>query len=393
MKKATFRYALINISYFMVYVGIHAYSSVFLLAKGFTNTRIGILLAIANVVSVIVQPVIAGLIDKPGPLTNRNVSIVSASLMIAGSAVLLFVKSGFLVIFITFAFIYMIQMAYQPLIIAMNFEYSKKGAKINFGLARGLGSFGFAVTSLFMGRVIAARGVDCIQIIDICILAVSVILLLTFVYKGGEEKETKEVSLQGKAHNNVWDFAKTYPRFMIFIFGAICLFFGHNALNDYIIQIITPLGGNESTMGIAIFIAAALELPTMACIGFLLKKTSSSSLLVFSGISFLVKTVLMLVAVNMAGVYLSQAMQFFAYAVFIPAAAYYVDEVMEDLDKVKGQAYINVAITLGGVFSNLLCGKILDDKGVHSMLILASAVSLAGLVIVFFGVKGKKKTV
>ena len=84
--------------------------------------------------------------------------------------------------------------------------------------------------------------------------------------------------------------------------------------------------------------------------------------------------------------YLSQACQLFAYAVFIPTAACYADEIMESGDKVKGQAIINSAITLGGVFSNLVCGRILDSLGVSAMLMTGLAVCLAGLLLVAAGV-------
>ena len=51
----TLRYIIINATYFAVYSGIHAYASVFLLEKGFSNTLIGITLALANILSVILQ--------------------------------------------------------------------------------------------------------------------------------------------------------------------------------------------------------------------------------------------------------------------------------------------------------------------------------------------------
>ena len=95
----------------------------------------------------------------------------------------------------------------------------------------------------------------------------------------------------------------------------------------------------------------------------------------------------MLIAPNMVVVYISQAMQMFAYAVFIPAGAYFVNQTMERLDQVKGQAYINVSITLGGVFSSLICGRLLDIKGPHFMLIVSFAVTTAGLVIAFLALK------
>lgn len=391
MKNATLRYIFINITYFAVFCGIHAYASVYLISKGFTNTQIGILLATANILSVVLQPLIAGMIDKPGPLTNRNVCIVCTGIMLAGSLALYFIKSGFAAIFIIYALVYMIQMAYQPLIIAMNFEYTLAGAKIRFGLARGLGSLGFALTSIFFARLVEYTDITVIQLVDAGIMLIALVLLYFFKLPGtvSVAKEPR-VGSDRRAHNNLFDFIRTYPKFMCLIVGIICFFFAHNAINDYLFQIILPIGGDETKMGYAIFIAAALELPTMACIGLLLKKISGGNLLRISGVFFLIKTFLLLTAVNMIGVYVSQACQIAAYALLIPAAAYYVNDVMEEFDKVKGQAFINVAVTLGGVFSNLICGRILDVHGPHTMLILALAVSGAGLAITWFSVEKKR---
>ena len=91
----------------------------------------------------------------------------------------------------------------------------------------------------------------------------------------------------------------------------------------------------------------------------------------------------------MAAMYLSQSVQLFAYAVFIPAAAYYVSETMEEHDQVKGQAFITSAITIGGVFSNLISGRILDVLGVKPMLIVGSIVCAVGVGVAFVAMSRK----
>ena len=380
----TLRYIIINATYFAVYSGIHAYASVFLLEKGFSNTLIGITLALANILSVVFQPIVAGLIDKQGKLTNRNVSMASTALLLIGSILLLLIKNGVVVIFIIFALIYMVQMVYQPIITAMYFEYEAAGCHIYYGLARGLGSCGFAVVSFFTGRAIGWFGVNILMILDIIFLSIALVVLYFF------KKPKVEVPPAEKnevAHNNLFSFIKTYPSFMLFVLAAVCFFFAHNAINDYMIQIITPLGGTEAQMGIAVSCTAVLELPTMALIDKIMKKISVKNLLLISATAFMIETLLMLIAPNMVVVYISQAMQMLAYAVFIPAGAYFVNQTMARLDQVKGQAYINCSITLGGVFSSLVCGRLLDIKGPHFMLIVSLAVTTIGLVIAFFALK------
>ena len=386
----TLRYILLNVAYFAAFCTIHACAAVYLLAHGFSNTEVGVLLAIANITSAISQPYIAGIIDKPGWLTNRRFIFISVLTILAGSLILMAAHDIKAVIFIVYVVIYMIQFAYQPVMTALCFEYQKAGCSINYGLARGLGSAGFAVTSMFVGRAVESFGVNLLLGINVTVMAISAVLIFTFkkpeaaLQTGTEQSDdSKAPSPEGKAHNNIVEFARTYPAFMVFLAGTVCFYFAHNMINDFMIQIIRNLGGGEAELGYANFLQAILELPVMALFGYILKKISSDKLLLVSGVAFFVKILILIFAVDMAGMYLSQSFQLFAYAVFIPAAAYYVSSTMEELDQVKGQAYVTSAITVGGVFSNLLSGIILDNFGIKPMLIMGTAVCAAGVIIAF----------
>lgn len=392
----TARYAVINATYFMGFCGVHAYASIFMLGRGFTNSQIGLLLAAANVFSVLIQPIIAGLIDKPGKLTNRRTSVFCTAIMILLSLALVFVQREKILIFIIFMLIYMVQMAYQPLIIAMNFEYEQRGCRINFGLARGLGSVGFALYSPVLGNLLERHNVSVIHMGDALVLTVGLLFLLAFRLPEGagisasKDRTDQEDPEQGAvAHNNFFDFAKHYPGFMLFLLAVILVFFAHNMINDYMIQIITPLGGTEKHIGYATSMAALLELPTMAFFAKLVKKVSCEKLLMISTVIFTVKVALMFTATGIAGVFASQFCQVGAYALFIPASAYYVNMVMEKFDQVKGQAYLNCAITLSGTFSGLASGRILDAAGPGKMLACGVAASFIGTVLAVIAVRKK----
>ena len=400
----TIRYTLINATYFSAFCTIHACAAVFLLGNGFSNTEVGVLLALANIVSAIAQPVIAGIIDKQGALTNRRFILFSVLVILAGSVILLFSENNKLLIFPIFALIYMIQFAYQPVMTALCFEYQKAGAPIVYGIARGLGSASFAVTSAFIGGLIEENGIRILLYINIVVMVLSAILIFTFkkpsekktegsVGKGASADEGTTSPSDGnsskdsgkEAPNSSFPaFIKAYPAFSLFLVGVICFFFAHNMINDFMIQIIRNLGGAEKELGYANFLQAILELPVMAMIGLILKKLSSKKLLLISGVAFLVKIMILIFATNMGHMYLSQSCQLFAYAVFIPAAAYYVSKTMADHDQVKGQAFVTSAITIGGVFSNLISGVILDHLGIRPMLITGTAVCAIGVVIGFY---------
>ena len=406
----TIKYSLLNSTYFIAFCTIHAYAAVYLLAHGFTNTQVGILLALANISSAVSQPLVAALIDKPGPLTNRGFIIFSVLAIMAGSGLLMLVNENKVIIFIVYALIYMIQFTYQPVMTALCFEYQNRGADIMYGLSRGLGSAGFAVTSMLIGGVVEKRGVFVLLIVNVFAMAASLVAILLFpklseeagnrdakggniggVEDGAKDGARKENANKDAAQSSLRDFAKLYPAYALFLIAVVCFFFAHNMINDFMIQIIRGLGGAERELGRANFLQAILELPVMAMIGVILKKISAKKLLLISGVAFLVKIVILIFAKDMTAMYISQSFQLFAYALFIPAAAYYVSETMKQHDQVKGQAFITTAITVGGIFSNFISGRILDSLGVKAMLITGTAVCALGVVIAFMAL-GRKKS-
>ncbi|MBR3514850.1 MAG: MFS transporter [Lachnospiraceae bacterium] len=386
MKKKQFwtlRYILLNVTYFAAFCTIHACAALYLLEQGFSNVEVGVLLAVANIVSAIVQPIAADIIDKPGWLTNRRFILICVAIIGIGSLLLVFLHSSKIAVFIIYALIYMIQFAYQPVMTALCFEYQKAGADIMYGLARGLGSASFAITSAIIGKAVENYGVGLLLTVNIVTMILSALLIFFFRKPEENTEKQSEEKKTAAGKTGVSAFIKKYPAYMLYLVGTICFFFAHNMINDFMIQIIRNLGGGEAQLGYANFLQAILELPVMALIGIVLKKFAPKTLMVFSGAAFFVKIVILLFATNMATMYISQSFQLFAYAVFIPAAAYYVSNTMEEADQVKGQAFITSAITMGGVFSNLLSGVILDHLGMRSMLLTGSGVCAVGVVIAF----------
>ena len=375
----------------MAFCTVHAYAAVYLLDRGFTNTQIGVLLAVANITSALAQPMVASLIDRQGIFTNRNVMIICAGIIAAGSALLLVADTNKILVFIVFALIYMIQFTYMPVMTALNFEYQNHGINIIYGLARGLGSAGFAITSALVGRIVEREGVRILLYLNIVIMAVQMVIVYFFklpkdaktddskIASGESIREGETGNLaKGSEASSLTAFFGKYPAFVLMLAGTVLIFFTHNMLNDYLIQIVRPLGGSEKHLGYATFIAAFLELPTMAAMTLFSKKLSMRVMLVISGIAFTLKAIVMTLATNIPMVYISQSMQLLAYAVFIPASAYYVSQNISETDQVKGQAFVTSCFTLSGVFSSLLCGVILDHMGVKAMLVIGSIVSVAG---------------
>lgn len=84
---------------------------------------------------------------------------------------------------------------------------------------------------------------------------------------------------------------------------------------------------------------------------------------------------------------ITQLFQGAAFALYIPASTYYVNQLMQKTDRVKGQAFNVGAVTLGNVAGSVVGGWLLDNAGVPEMLSAGIVAAFIGCVLLFYSVK------
>lgn len=378
------KYAGSQIFYFAAFCSMMGYASVFLLDKGCSNSQIGIALAISNIIAVFTQPILASFVDNHQNIEMRNIISIITLIVIALSAVLyLFPGSALFVLFLVVA-IFATMSTIMPLMNSLAFIFEKYGIEINYGLARGLGSVAYAFASMMLGYVVESFSPGILPLFYIIFTALLFVVIRLFVLpKTGhyeiieehkEKEDTKQLSF-GK-------FCMKYKKFIIFLLGFVLVYFAHTIINNFFIQVINNIGGTSSDMGNAVFVAAMLELPTMALFSRLSEKINCGTLIKFSIIMFVAKHALTYFATNMIMIYMAQVLQMFAYALFIPASVYYVNQKVAVADRVKGQSLVTMSMTLSGVFASFCGGILLDAIGVHEVLLVSAILSVVGAIIV-----------
>lgn len=383
----TLKYSLLQGSYWPIICAVYNFSSVYLLSKGFTNPQIGIILALANIFAVILQPAIASYADTSVKISLKKLTVMLAIIAAVLSAAIFLLPPQFVTLSLLFTIDLALLLTLQPFVNSLGMQLINRGISFNFGLARGIGSISFAVFSYVIGFFIEQYEPDATMVI-------AMLLLFFFIFFTGTlptgatslpktptpttEKSKSEAS--GKSLN-AFAFMLRYKRFSLLLLAVSLTFTSHVMLNNYAMQIVTNVNGTAKNMGTAIAIAAAVELPAMALFTFFIRKTKCSLLLKLSLFFFCIKALIALLAPNVLVFYISQLFQFSAYAVFIPASIYYVNLVIDETDMIKGQAFMTGAISLGGVIGSFLGGLLLGGSGVRGMLIVSVVTSVLGFVI------------
>ena len=115
----------------------------------------------------------------------------------------------------------------------------------------------------------------------------------------------------------------------------------------------------------------------------MVRKLKSGTWLRISGVFFLFKIVGIFAFSSMAGIYVAHAFQMLGYALFSVASVYYVNCLMEEHDKVQGQAYMTMTSTMGTVIGSTVGGAIIDLLGIQVMLVAAVAIAGIGAILIF----------
>lgn len=363
---------------------LYSFSTVFLLSKNFENKEIGLILACANILAVILQPTIGAWADRSQKISLRAIILAMSCTVVV---FLLIVGIGHFSA-IVLAFLYGIAIALaltmQPLINAFIFTYINAGYDVNFGFSRGIGSLSFAALSFTVGMLINQYSPEFIPWVGILLTTLLVLVTLMFP-KINIQADRLIVENQSELSAPLLKngFLGKYGLFPVFLFSLIFLFTFHTIINTYLNQITTSLGAANGDFGTSLTIAALSELPAMLGFGYLLKKMKVTVLLKISGFFYALRGLLYLFATSVAMINATQLLQALSFAVLTPAAVYYVNHIMTENDRVKGQTFMVGATTVGSVAGSLLGGWLLDISSVRVMLLAGFLAALLGGVLMF----------
>lgn len=399
--RLNFSYGCVHGTYWMIYGIVSSFASVFLLGRGYLNTEIGVILAVANVVAVVIQPLAADLADRSKRVSTIGISQIMTIMMMVMTVGLFALRGKSMALSVIFILLIAWHTAVQPLINSLSFKLSDSGVHINFGMARSVGSLSYSVLCAVLGVLVERLGIEVLPIsAEIVMAMMAVSLLLTKVqydktkalYKENETglAETA-VSKETASEINLLEFIRRNKIFFIANIGVIGLYFSNSVMNNYLMQIVTEVGGNSADMGRILSLMAFLEIPTLVFFDKLRKKFTCQFMLKIAAIGFTIKRLMCHIAASVAMILAAQVFQLIAFGLFLPAMVHFIDEIMSEGEAVKGQSVFTMMVTITTMLSSLVGGAILDISGAKMLTLVSLLATAAGAVIIIATVDRIKK--
>ncbi|MBQ2925489.1 MAG: MFS transporter, partial [Ruminiclostridium sp.] len=151
-------------------------------------------------------------------------------------------------------------------------------------------------------------------------------------------------------------------------------------------------GGDSAAMGNMLLVQSLVELPVMFLFSWMITKAGSRFWLCVSGVGFFLHALGAFLAPNMFWMTVIQVFEMPGYAVFALASIYFVNEMVEERERVQGQAWITMAMTLGNVLASFVGGLLLDYTSVFVLLTFASLAGAGGMLLFFLLLRKGSRT-
>ena len=379
----TWNYAALQAMIWAEYGFLFSYANPYLTEKlGLTDTVAGLIMGIATGMAFLLQPLLTAIADRTRFRVRQVLLSCSAFSALCAAATLLPLP-GKLATTVLFALSCVALQVLPAFANALGMQQIRAGKRVDFGLARGVGSVCFGVGAKAATPLIAWLGMDAVALMG-AVTAAGVLLATALFPSTAETSLTAE---QAERPDGAAEFFRKNRRFAVLLFGIVLLYIGHNVLSNCMFRIAQlKLGSADqnaatAVQGTALMIAAVVELPTMFLFTKVVRRVRCDILLLISCVFMTLRLALTLLLPGAWGLYLVQLTQLPGFALFAVSTVYYVGSVVEKRNVVKGQTYLAAANTFGCLLAYVLGGALIDAVGVQNMLLTCTAISVAGLVL------------
>lgn len=380
--RANLLYAAVQALYWICYCPIVGFISSYLLGLGYGSVHVGAVLALANITSLIVQPMLSERSDADPLFSPLHVVTGLVSVIFAGSIVQVILAPRGIVLLALCTLSAACIISSCAFVTSVKFQLADDDA-IDFGFCRAIGSLAWALVSVPLGFAIERIGAAAVPV-TAAVSAAVLLALLQLCEKLAREEGRGVLARAGSPRGDAKDwgaFARDNRWLMMLLLGTSLVYLHHSLSNNFSILLVENVGGDNSDMGFLIALAAVCELPAMMLFSRISKRFRAQALVAFSLVMFAAKALAIWLASSVGLLMGAFSLQLVSFAVFTPATVAYAQVIVDARDQVKAQTCFTLVTTLAAIFSSLVGGALFQSFGVHTTLMLTVIAAVIGVVI------------
>ena len=391
-RRIDFYYTAMQFTSFASSFVIFLYITVILQEKHFTNTEIGLTLALGSGLSIVLPPLIAAFYARHVHLPLRRVAAYVRLVTFVFTALLIVVNSPIALVSLIVIVISGTTISVNPLVNAMAMQFENTGVPVNYGVARAFGSLGCAVMAYASGLLSTHLGGSAAVIAaSLVLLAAAMLFTLLFPIpeRNGQAKEGHApLPISGAIG---FKLLKS-PASLLFFLVMMLIWANMGVFDTYQVNILRNAGGNDVDFGLMLTVMTLCEVPLTLFFRPLTKRFSYVQLMTAGFVFMLLKDAALIFAATVPAVIAAQGFNLATIGLFVPASIYYINDITASAQTVQAQALFGgTAMAMGRIVGNLLGGAILDRTGITSMLLVCLGYALLSIVLLQFSSRLHRK--
>ncbi|HYE82743.1 MAG TPA: MFS transporter [Clostridia bacterium] len=365
------KFEMLYFSLFGTMACYYPYLPLYLEDRKLSYTQIGIVFALNSLTGIIAQPIWGYVTDKH--LTKKKTLFI-ASIFCTVLAFNFLAVHSFSYILASIAVLLVFQSITSPMLDAYSYEVIDRTNSFSYGQVRLMGSVGFALVSLALGKVI--------QLTDITasFIVYSVLFMITAYLVCGIKSEGKS-SIKRPSIKDVLDTMKQL-KFMIFVFSVLLANIALGANSSYISVLVKETGGNVAILGFVWFVIATSEIPAFFFGSRLQRRFGELNIYLFAVGLYILRFFLCSMEQSYMTVIAIQFMQSVTFPLYLMGAMQYLYKIVPEHIKASGITLLtSLGFGLGSFIGNLYGGMLLESHGIYYLYRTLSIFCILSLIV------------
>jgi Arabinose efflux permease len=367
-----FRISMFMFLVFGMFGVISFYLTPHLMHKGFEAGRIGTIIAVGSLVSIVAQPVWGYVSDKKKTV-KRILLLLLAACLCVGTGLL--AVEHLLLIIVMYACYMFFGSPIGPLAEALCISHAQEHRR-EFGRMRVWGEIGVGLSVLAVGYLVKEVGIGKLWLIFLAcgVMAVAAALRL-------RESKVTPAPVNLRALGRLF----TQPRLLWLLLIVLIVGIPHR-MNDSMLSLhLKELGASESFIGIAWFIGTMSTVPAMMFAGRLFRKYNAIGVMTIAAVGYGIRWLICSAADSASVLIAAQVLHGATFPLFFLAAIQYMMTIVPAELRVTGQSAFAVTFAgIGGLIGNAAGGYAIQlfgagfAYGIGGSLAMAGAAALVG---------------
>ena len=369
------KYFLFNLIYVFIFGAIACFFPfipIYFQERGFSYIQSGFAYSMIPLIGIAAQPVWGYITDKY--TTKKKTLLITVAACIIIIPVFIFVKS-----FTAIVFAIILLVTFQCALIPISDSYTLETINNeHYGRIRLMGSIGFAVISLFIGKTIKIFGINSIFIVYFLLLMTTFFILL----------QTNPIIVEENERPHMHDVLSILKdkAFLLFLSTAAfsCMAFGANS--NFTTVLIEKTGGSITKLGVLWFLLALSELPMFYYAGRIIERFGVINVYLYSLLILAIRFAACSLVDNYVFVIAIQMLNGISYPLYLTAALKYTGNRFPAHIKASGITMLSaLGFGLGNFVGNIAGGYILQGSNIFFLYrIMSLACVIALLIGIFF---------